>query len=266
MVSKGRGGRRQLVWRVCAAVLVTALASCGPVRTTSAERFRASGELIAWSGGDAGAANACFTCHGLDGRGNGAGAPRLAGLGIGYLDRQLEAYGDGRRRHPQMAWIARRLTANDRRAVSAYYDGLPWEASPRAPAASPPPGLWVDGDPARGLPACASCHGLHGEGEGFASPPLAGQPAAYQAQQLESWRRSERRTDPEHVMLRISQRLTPREAAALSAYASGLAGSPAGSSPRPGSPAASPEGRRSVPRSDASAPLPHAAERAGAGR
>ena len=265
MVSKVRGGWRRLGGRVGAALAATALASCGPVQTTSAERFRESGELIAWSGGNAGAANACFTCHGVDGRGNGAGAPRLAGLGIGYLDRQLEAYDDGRRRHPQMAWISRRLTASDRRAVSAYYADLPWAATPATTAAQPPPALWVDGDPARGLPACASCHGRDGEGEGSAAPPLAGQPAAYQAQQLDSWRRSERRTDPGHVMLRISQRLTPREAAALSAYAAALAGSlPASARPEPR--AASPEERRSAPRSGASAPPPHAAARAGATR
>ena len=269
-MSKGRGDGRRLGGRVGAALAAMALASCGPVQTTSAERFRESGELIAWSGGNAGAANACFTCHGVDGRGNGAGAPRLAGLGIGYLDRQLEAFDDGRRRHEQMAWISRRLTASDRRAVSAYYAGLPWAPTQATTAATtgaePPPALWVDGDPARGLPACASCHGRDGAGEGSAAPPLAGQPAAYQAQQLDSWRRSERRTDPGHVMLRISQRLTPREAAALSAYAAALTGSRAGAPARPEPPAASPGERPSVPRSDASAPLPRAMERAGATR
>ena len=55
--------------------------------------------------------------------------------------------------------------------------------------------------------------GANGEGEGYANPPLAGQPAAYLAEQLERWRYAERRTDPGHVMLQISQRLTPPEAA-----------------------------------------------------
>lgn len=259
MVSKGWDGRG---WRVGAAIAASALASCGPVQTTSTDRFRESGELIAWSGGHAGAVNACFTCHGLDGRGNGAGAPRLAGIGLGYLDRQLQAFGDGRRRHPQMAWISRRLSAEDRHAVSAYYERLPWAPASGPAPAQPPPALWVDGDAARGLPACASCHGLDGEGEGAANPPLAGQPAAYQAQQLASWRQAERRNDPGQVMLRISQRLTSGEAATLSAYAASLAGSPG----RPGLPAASPQGRRPDPRSGASAPLPNASGRAGPAR
>ena len=261
MGTNGDGWRR---WggRAGAALAAAALASCGPVHTTSADRFRQSGELIAWSGGNAGAANACFTCHGLDGRGNGDGAPRLAGIGSGYLHRQLQAFDDGRRRHPQMAWIARRLTDADRRAVSAYYEGLPWQPTPRPTPAAAPPTLWADGDRARGLASCASCHGLDGEGEGAAHPPLAGQPAAYQARQLESWRQAERRTDPGQVMLRISQRLTPGEAATVSAYAASLAGSSARPEPRAGWP----EGHRPDSRSGASAPLPHATARAGAGR
>lgn len=261
MVRKAKGGWQQLGWQACAALAMTALASCGPVQTKSAERFVESGELIAWSGGQAGAVNACFTCHGLQGRGNGAGAPRLAGLSMGYLDRQLEAYDDGRRQHAQMAWIAQRLSPSDRQAVSAYYAGLAWEPAVPAPA-SPPPALWVDGDPARGLAACASCHGLAGEGDGFANPPLAGQPAAYLAQQLDAWRRAQRRTDPGRVMLQISQRLTPAEATTLATYASALGGAPV----RPESRAAFLSERRPAPRSDASAPLPRAAEPAATAR
>src|SRR3546814_10439545 len=78
------------------------------------ERFKRTGHLIALSGGDAGAPNACFACHGLSGEGNGAGAPRLAGLDMGYMARQLEGYAAGLRLHPEMEAIARRLSAADR--------------------------------------------------------------------------------------------------------------------------------------------------------
>src|SRR3546814_1724570 len=107
-----------------AAALFLLLASCGAAERTSADRFTRNGELIALSGGDAGAAYACFTCHGLDGRGDGAGAPRLAGLGLGYLNRQLEDYATGRRRHPEMELIAKRLSPDHRHAVSAHYASL----------------------------------------------------------------------------------------------------------------------------------------------
>lgn len=205
------------------AITAAALAACGPVETGAVERFSASGELIALSGGGAGAENACFTCHGLEGQGDGAGSPRLAGLELGYLERQLQGFADGRRKHPAMGWVAHHLSPTERKQVSAFYAGMPYE--PEAPlSALPVPRLYRLGDPQRGLPACASCHGLLGEGVGQANPPLGGQPAPYLLHQIEQWRRGERRNDPLGVMLQISQRLTPSEAAALSRFASQLPG------------------------------------------
>lgn len=226
-------------------------AGCSDASRVAADRFTASGELIALSGGDAGGANACFTCHGLDGRGDGAGAPRLASLDAGYLERQLTAFADGRRRHARMEWIARRLHANERLAVSAYYHAMDFR--PAQQQAMDAPALYVAGDPARGIPACAACHGLDGEGVGLGNPPLGGQPAPYLAAQLRAWRESKRRSDPGNVMLEISQRLTPAEAGALAAYAARLPSGP----PSPESRAASRAARHGDPRNDASAPPRH---------
>ena len=89
------------------------LTGCTNVDSTSLDRFSADGRVIALSGAEAGAANACVTCHGLNGRGNGAGTPRLAGLDDGYMERQLEAYADGRRYQKQMSWIAKQLSAEE---------------------------------------------------------------------------------------------------------------------------------------------------------
>ena len=220
------------------------LASCSAVETTSADRFTRTGELIALSGGHAGAVNACFTCHGLDGRGNAAGAPRLAGLGAGYLTSQLEAYADGRRQHAEMQWIARRLSPESRHAVAAYYAEMSYEPQTAAPPA-PASRLYHQGDPARGLPSCAECHGEAAEGVGTGNPPLGGQPVSYLAEQIERWRHGQRRNDPNGVMLRISRLLTPAEAEALAAYAARLSGD----RPRPEPPAAFRAGHRADPRS-----------------
>ncbi len=224
--------------------------------TRSSERFEKTGELIALSGAGAGASNACFTCHGLEGTGDGAGSPRLAGLDIGYLQRQLEAYGDGRRRHIQMSWIARQLSASERKQVAAYYAAMPFSA--QALSAASTPRLYAHGDPSRGIASCASCHGMNGQGLGPANPALAGQPAAYLEAQLEAWRHSRRRNDPGDVMLRISQLLTPSESAALAAYAANLPGGPRS----PEYPEAFREARRDGPRSDASGPPLHVPESA----
>lgn len=234
-----------------AASAISLLAACGVAETTSAQRFTETGELVALSGGDAGAANACFTCHGMEGRGNGAGAPRLAGLDIGYLDRQLNAYASGRRQHPEMEWIAGRLSPAHRHAVSAYYAAMPYQPLGRGKLPEAGAELYLRGDTARRLPSCASCHGVAGQGLGPANPALGGQPAAYLAEQIAAWRHSKRRTDPYNVMLRISQQLTPAEIDAVSAYAAALPGDFPGPAPR----ATFPEARRDDPRNDASAPL-----------
>lgn len=233
------------------------LAGCGTVERGSADQFTSSGELIALSGGDAGAANACIACHGLNGEGNGAGSPRLAGLDRGYMAAQLEAYASGRRRHPEMETIARKLTAGQQDAVSAYYATLSFASTQAQPVGTAQAiTLYHRGDPSRGLAACAVCHGEQGEGVGPANPPLAGQPPGYLAEQMEQWRRGARRNDPEGVMLRISQALSDREAAALPAYAGSLSGGPQ----RRESRAASPEARRDGPRNDVSAPPRRGAE------
>lgn len=248
---------RPPTWRAWSAASAAALvAACSPVEPTSTDRLSASGELIALSGGDAGAANACFTCHGLDGLGDGAGSPRLAVVDVGYLQRQLETYRGGRRRHPQMSWIAKRLSPSDRQAVATYYAALPY--APEQRRGRPPHRLYVAGDPGRGLPSCASCHGVRGEGLGPAYPPLGGQPAAYLAGQMDKWRRSERRNDPGDVMLRISQLLSPSESAAVAAYAARLPGDP----PSQESPEAFREEHRGDPRNDASGPPLHVPESA----
>ncbi|WP_442867700.1 c-type cytochrome [Caulobacter sp. NIBR2454] len=186
--------------------------------------FRATGELIAMSGGDGGSRNACFTCHGLNGEGDGVGSPRLAGLNAGYLQRQLDDYATGRRADLVMAPIARRLTADDRHAVSAWYAAKPATLTANARGNAVGKSLYHRGDPKRGLQACAACHGVGGEGQGPANPPLAGQPSGYIAEQLTRWAKAERRNDPRDVMLDISRKLTPAEIDAVSSYASAPSG------------------------------------------
>ena len=212
--------------------------------------FRATGETIAMSGGDGGAAAACFTCHGLKGGGDGKGSPRLAGLDAGYLHRQIDDYANGRREHLMMRTIALRLSDADRAKVSAYYAALPAPTAPATPTNGQGGPLYRLGDSARGLAPCASCHGQQGEGDA-ANPALAVQPAAYLEKQLIAWRAGKRNNDPLGQMRDISRRLSNAEARAVSAYASGLPGRPSQG------PAASPATHRDDPRNDASAPPRH---------
>ncbi len=215
------------------------------------DRFRATGETIAMSGGDAGAEAACFTCHGLKGEGDGRDAPRLAGLDAGYLHRQLDDYANGRREHPAMRAIARKLSDSDRSKVSAFYAALQpevWSVEAGNPAGAR---IYDAGDPARGLPSCASCHGVDGVGDA-ANPPLAGQPAAYIAGQLGAWREAKRNNDPLGEMRRVSRLLSPAELAAVSRHAVSFPLRPREAR------ATSPAVHRADPRNDVSEPRPRA--------
>lgn len=183
-------------------------ALCGCDAAGGNPAFRATGEVIALSGGDGGARNACATCHSLKGEGDGSTVPRLAGLDAGYLHRQLDDYANGRREHAQMRAIVRRLSGDDRARVAAYYAGLPATGLSLASTSEPYDRL------------CASCHGPLGEGKGPGNPPLAGQPASYITAQLEAWRSGKRRGDANGEMLEISRKLTPREIQLLASHAS----------------------------------------------
>ena len=214
------------------ALLLAPAAACDASVQAGPDRFTETGELVALSGGDGGARNACITCHGVNGGGDGAGTPRLAGIDQGYLLKQLRDYADGRRRDEVMGPVARALNDDDMLRVSAWYASLP--AATATARRSSGPGhvqdLYAEGDAQRGITACAACHGTEGRG-GPGGPALAGQPAAYLADQFRRWRLSERRNDARNIMLEISQRLSEEEIEALSAYLAGLPVSVSSSSP-----------------------------------
>lgn len=204
-----------------------ALSACGELQSPDGRNYYTStGELIALSGGDAGAANACHTCHGLAGEGDGAGTPRLSGMPFGYLVKQLEDFADGRRRHPEMRQIALRLDPGERQAVARWYAqrDIPETVASDGAASQAAVSIWTTGDADRGIPPCAACHGLLGEGLGAANPPLFGQPPAYLEGQLSQWRTGKRQSGSGDVMLLVSRHLTAREIADVSAYAARLSG------------------------------------------
>lgn len=197
------------------------LVACDAAPGETDRAFSASGQVIAMGGGAGGATNACFTCHGLQGQGDGVSTPRLAGLDAGYLQKQMEDYANGLRPDDLMTRIARDLDADSRRAVAAFYAGLPSSPpSSASPSAAASPTIWRTGDRSRGITACASCHGPHGQGAGEGQPILAGQPVAYTLEQIDRWKSGKRRNDPRGVMAAAVQRLTDAEARAIARWLS----------------------------------------------
>ena len=210
---------------LAAIALAAAAAACTPATNRTGEAFTANGEIIALGGGEGGPANACFSCHGLDGGGDGVSVPRLAGLEAGYLQKQLEDYANEVRADEVMGPIAQWLDDGDRRAVAAWYAGLP-PPSGTGRAARPAPVLYRNGAPDRGVIACASCHGPDGQGVGQGNPAISGQPAAYTLEQLRRWKRAERRNDPRGVMADAVAGLTDAEMRTIAAWLETLPAAP----------------------------------------
>lgn len=165
----------------------------------------------------------CFTCHGLDGVGDGSGAfPRLAGQVAFYLYKQLLDYASGARPNAIMSPIARELTEQQRQDVAAYYasQDAPYRPPPEVAAAVLERGRLIaeQGLPETRVQACIFCHGANGAGNPPSFPYLAGQYAPYTELQLRFWKQGIRRNDPLNVMRAIAKRLSEEDIDALARY------------------------------------------------
>jgi cytochrome c553 len=115
--------------------------------------------------------------------------PALAGQVAAYIEQQLRLFRVGERINPQMAPIATSLTDDDIADLAAYYAAQ----SPQVPASPPPEpsaaaGLYLNGDAARTIVPCASCHGPDGRGNvATITPALRSQQATYIRAQLTAY-------------------------------------------------------------------------------
>jgi cytochrome c553 len=70
------------------------------------------------------AAQMCAVCHGLNGIGVNPDVPNLAGESEFYLEKQLQAFRTGDRKHEQMSIIAQGLQDKDIRDLAGWYSHL----------------------------------------------------------------------------------------------------------------------------------------------
>jgi len=180
---------------------------------------------------------ACTACHGDQGRAGPDGYyPRIAGKPAGYLFNQLLNFRDGRRAAPMMTWMVERLPQPYLLEIAGYFAGLHPPYPAPVPAVSAPAvlargrALVLDGDRARGLPACAACHGEALLGAQPAMPGLLGLPRDYLNAQFGAWRNGTRRAMAPDCMAEITRRLAPDDVAAVTAW---LAAQPVAAQARP---------------------------------
>ncbi len=183
-----------------------------------ASKDSAAGQSIAANG--KGAAIACAGCHGANGvPAAGAPFPRLAGLPVEYVAKQLFDYRDGSRANAIMVPIAKALTDADIASLAWHYASLDVPPSKVASTDQPQRGRQLAryGDNALAIPACVDCHGGNMTGGGPILPGLA-QPAAYTTAQLDAFRTGERKNDGDGIMQAIAKRLSDADVKALGEY------------------------------------------------
>lgn len=187
---------------------------------------------------------ACTACHGAQGRAGPDGYyPRLAGKPAGYLYNQLLNFREGRRHYALMTQLVDPLSDAYLMEIASYFSGLdlPYP-SPAVPATTPEvlrrgQVLVTQGDAARRLPACVSCHGQAMTGVAPHIPGLLGLPRDYLNAQLGAWRTGQRRAHAPDCMAKIVAQLSAED---INAATSWLAAQPlpASSKPAPTLPAA----------------------------
>jgi len=174
-------------------------------------------------GGEDGSITPCFTCHGLDGVGDFAGAfPRLTEQAAFYMYKQLIDYASGARPNEVMSPIAREMTEPQMANVAFYYSVV-GAAHARRPEVDPEVlehgrKIAENGLPEAGVQACNFCHGADGAGDPPLFPYLAGQYAPYTELQLQRYRSGERANDPLGVMRDIAQGMSDEDIRAVASY------------------------------------------------
>jgi cytochrome c553 len=172
----------------------------------------------------------CKTCHGLSGQGYYGyyTMPRLAGQQPKYIENQLRAFIEHRRKNEIMANVAHALSSSMLSALARHFRDL-----------NPPPlggggsrgdmamgkRIFEEGLPESNVPACSACHGQDAKGQDQI-PRLAGQLPNYFYNKLVNWtaERGQNTSMPDSsaVMGPTSHNLTKSQIAAVAAYVSSL--------------------------------------------
>lgn len=182
------------------------------------------------SGSDQNGANValnCSACHGDQGVSPTSLVPTLAGMDVAAIYKQLDDFRSSKRLWNVMNGIATALTVQDLVDVATYFagrtvglppvggEGVP-EAGRSLRQSDPALRLVFAGDPQRGVPPCAACHGPGGHKLG--APALQGQHAAYIERQLAAFALGMRQNDINQQMRTIAKQLAPDEMHAIAAF------------------------------------------------
>jgi cytochrome c553 len=161
----------------------------------------------------------CTACHGEQGVSQSGLYPTLAGMDSAVIYKQLDDFRSGKRSWGAMNAIAQALLPQDAVDVAAYFatlrNGLPpvqgerFQSGHTLRESDPAVRLAFAGDPARGIPPCAACHGPGDHKLG--APQLKTQQPVYVERQLAAFAQGFRQNDMNEQMRTIAAQLTPEE-------------------------------------------------------
>jgi cytochrome c553 len=161
----------------------------------------------------------CGGCHNPDGNSIIPENPKLAGLNVRYLTRQLEDFKSGKRTSPIMSTIIPMVDEKEFKSLAGYFSKqkrLPG-VSDKADLLAQGKQIFEEGVIGTAVPACSGCHGEDGSGSD-AFPRLNGQNPPYVVNQLQNFRNRVRNNDPKAVMQTVAKRLTEQEINAVAEY------------------------------------------------
>jgi cytochrome c553 len=151
----------------------------------------------------------------------------LAGQQTQYLENQLRAYAERRRKNDIMYNVARVLSPEMMAALAAHFQALnpkPLPDAPKRPVATGEQ-IFQTGVPDANVAACAACHGPDGTGTGQI-PRLAGQLYPYLVKVLTNFSQERGQNpanpDPSAIMKPVAHSLTPPQIEAVAAYVNSL--------------------------------------------
>ncbi|CAN5913674.1 c-type cytochrome [soil metagenome] len=208
--------------RACLAALAAAALSFGcarPERSRDLANPAVSARTMAQQ--------VCSNCHGMAGSATSPNFPNLAGQTEPYVIAQLHAFKRHGRSDPagfEYMWgLSRSLTDEQITGLAAYY-------AAQLPVLQPIEGdrgrfeagksIFVEGVPDKGVPACATCHGLEAKGNAI-FPRLAGQHADYLWKQLMVFQRTDQRPEGS-IMKTVAHELTPQNMRDVAGYLQAL--------------------------------------------
>lgn len=202
------------------ATAVTGLASAA--EQASAKADPAKGETLYSQGAPDRNVPACLSCHGANGNSGGAANPKLAAQQPEYVHKQLADFKSKSRSNAVMSPFASALTDQEMKDIGAYLGKQSLKPSTAKSKDTIEAGqkIYRAGIAAKGVPACAACHGPAGAGIPAQYPRIGGQWAEYTEAQLVAFRQGTRKNNP--VMTTIAAKMSDAEIKAVADYVAGV--------------------------------------------